>query len=600
MRKWVALGLTAVIMLSSAGSWAEEPPAVPIKIQWMQAVGFMTGDERGNLNLLEKVTRAEAAALVMRAMGLEQACMNAPETAPYQDVASEHWAGGYIERAVKEGILEGYPDGTFRPENPVLYEELLKMLITALNYEAQVPQTAYPENYIQTARRLGLTNGIEAYPGQELNRMQAAELFGNAFDIAIYETDQTMRGLYLASTQTTGENDIGLGAAGEEADTPLAPAGSGGGSAASGGSGGGCGGYPMDYDHTPVYDSADNNDWIPEPGQLTAGRWDDHRNWDDWLLLMSDSELYDLCRKWGISTERYVFRILTEAGEPVWDAAVTLRDGAGEILWQSRTDREGTAYVFAAQAEDSQQENAFSVTVEGPEGQLLEEAVMLLEDAPMELRLPETAVPDGLDLMFVIDTTGSMGDELQYIKEELKDVVQKIDTPVRLSCNFYRDFSDVYTVRPFPFETNVDTVMSQISQQRAAGGGDYEEAVDLALIDAVEEHEWSESAKARLLFLVLDAPPHFNQDVIANLQAVTAAASQKGIRMIPVASSGVDKGTEILMRTLAIATNGTYLFLTDDSGIGNSHIDPTIGDYEVEYLNDLILSVIQEYIGQEA
>ena len=67
------------------------------------------------------------------------------------------------------------------------------------------------------------------------------------------------------------------------------------------------------------------------------------------------------------------------------------------------------------------------------------------------------------------------------------------------------------------------------------------------------------------------------------------------IRIIAVSSSGVDKETEFLMRFLGIHTGGTYTFLTDHSGIGNSHIAPTIGSYEVEYLDDLLVRLIVQY-----
>jgi hypothetical protein len=113
-----------------------------------------------------------------------------------------------------------------------------------------------------------------------------------------------------------------------------------------------------------------------------------------------------------------------------------------------------------------------------------------------------------------------MGDELRYIQVELKDVIKRIDTDVRISCNYYRDEGDEYVVRDFPFTTNVDTVVQQLSAQRAFGGGDYEEAVDTALLNAVMEHDWSPSAKERLLFLVLDAPPHQeNEAVLENLSS---------------------------------------------------------------------------------
>ena len=49
------------------------------------------------------------------------------------------------------------------------------------------------------------------------------------------------------------------------------------------------------------------------------------------------------------------------------------------------------------------------------------------------------------------------------------------------------------------------------------------------------------------------------------------------------------------MRFLAMSTNGTYVFITDHSGIGNAHLTPTIGNYKVEFLNDLMVRLMQKY-----
>jgi hypothetical protein len=151
-------------------------------------------------------------------------------------------------------------------------------------------------------------------------------------------------------------------------------------------------------------------------------------------------------------------------------------------------------------------------------------------------------------------------------------------------------------VRSFPFSTDIPAVLAQLAAQRSDGGGDYPEAVEAALEDAVDGHQWSADARARLLFLVLDAPPHHQQDILGTLQDVTRSAARQGIRIIPVASSGVDKETEFLLRFLGISTGGSYVFLTDDSGIGNDHIEPTIGQYEVELLNDLLVRMISEAV----
>jgi hypothetical protein len=73
-------------------------------------------------------------------------------------------------------------------------------------------------------------------------------------------------------------------------------------------------------------------------------------------------------------------------------------------------------------------------------------------------------------------------------------------------------------------------------------------------------------------------------------------AAKKGIRIVPVTCSGIDKSAEYLMRAIALFTNGTYTFLTDDSGIGNPHIKPTTDKYEVETLNALLKRLIYQYI----
>ena len=100
-------------------------------------------------------------------------------------------------------------------------------------------------------------------------------------------------------------------------------------------------------------------------------------------------------------------------------------------------------------------------------------------------------------------------------------------------------------------------------------GKDFPEAVHTALDKAVNELQWSLNAKTRILFLVLDAPPHHNTGVIKYLQKSIMKASEKGIKIIPITASEINKETEFLMRFLSLSTNGSYVFVTNHSGIGN-------------------------------
>jgi hypothetical protein len=73
------------------------------------------------------------------------------------------------------------------------------------------------------------------------------------------------------------------------------------------------------------------------------------------------------------------------------------------------------------------------------------------------------------------------------------------------------------------------------------------------------------------------------------------SAQKKGIRIIPVSASGIDHETEFLLRFLSISTSSTYVFITNHSGIGGPHLEPTVGPYQVEFLNNLMVRLIAKY-----
>ena len=102
----------------------------------------------------------------------------------------------------------------------------------------------------------------------------------------------------------------------------------------------------------------------------------------------------------------------------------------------------------------------------------------------------------------------------------------------------------------------------------AGGGGDYPEAMDQAHGPRGRRSDWRPDA-VRSLLLVADAPPH-DENVAKTWPAAEAARAPR-IQIVPVAASGVGDTAEYVMRAMAAATQSRYLFLTDDSGIGNPH-----------------------------
>ena len=112
----------------------------------------------------------------------------------------------------------------------------------------------------------------------------------------------------------------------------------------------------------------------------------------------------------------------------------------------------------------------------------------------------------------------------------------------------------------------------------------------------MQDLSWDDGARARIAFLILDAPAHYEDHIIKSLQKSITLYAKHGIKLIPVAASGVNKDTEFMLRFFDLATGGTYVFLTDDSGIGDSHIKASVGNYQVEQLADLMVRLIKKYV----
>lgn len=349
--------------------------------------------------------------------------------------------------------------------------------------------------------------------------------------------------------------------------------------------------------------SGSNNPQMPILKQLTGAEWRDAQNYDFWLGLFEkdievDGEQFTRDGIFsgfakatrGLDTFDMHEVSVTSNGNPVAGAKVTLYN-ENEIEFSAVTDSAGTAYVFGS-----------GTLLQAASGQFYASANVA--DGVTNIELTDSdAMENELEIMLVVDTTGSMGDELSFLCDELAGVVTRVSSTlkcnIRLGLLFYRDEGDQYVTRKYDFvdvtsKEGLNTVVKNIRAQKSSGGGDYPEAVDTALSEAVAA-DWHTNSKTRLLFHVLDAPYHdtqVNQSKFAN--AVNSAA-QKGVRIIPVAASGLDTLGQYLMRSAALLTGGTYTFLTDDSGIGDSHELPAVGKFTVEYLSDLMVRLINGY-----
>jgi hypothetical protein len=340
-----------------------------------------------------------------------------------------------------------------------------------------------------------------------------------------------------------------------------------------------------------------------EAGLLTAGVIDDFggRGWNEYRRFLRDQRGE---QQWGVEPWEVLQVRVRNGREALRDHPVEIeQDGR---RFQARTDGDGVVRVFPALAHHRLREGTFTVTPEGGAPQRLSYTrrsfrhgvrPVLEVNQPLAARVRRPVVEIG----FMIDATGSMGDEMTYIHTELRDIiarVQPLGAPfdVRIAVVYYRDRGDEFVTRAQPFTDDVDATVAFLAGTRAGGGGDFPEEMNAAFREMMQQG-WSDEPAARMLFVVADAPPHEYADATYTYQDALADASRRGIAVFPLASSGIDRPTEYLMRAMAVATGGKYIFLTDDSGIGNPHLTPET-PFQVEPLNDLMVREIRAFAAR--
>ncbi len=339
-----------------------------------------------------------------------------------------------------------------------------------------------------------------------------------------------------------------------------------------------------------------------EPGTLTAGDYDDHLNPH---LYQNYAREYLQSRGQWIDVPRIDFNnriqieVTDNAGLPYPDARVEASSTQGTVTLLTAAN--GVASLYSEL--DALHDN-FQLRVIAADGTAAQQNIDLqqaLKAGKIQVSLDTTdqaanSADTPIDLMFVVDTTGSMTDELNFLQTELSDIISSVteqQSGIRIGLVFYRDYGDNYIVRAHGFSGDQNSVQLNLNQEQAQGGGDYPEAMDQALQAAIGA-DWRANSR-KVMFLIADAPPHSDR-----MRATWTAAEQarkKNIHVVPVAASGVAEDAEYIMRSVAALTNSRYLFLTDDSGFGLSHAEPDVECYVVTSLRKAMIRALNSLVS---
>jgi len=347
---------------------------------------------------------------------------------------------------------------------------------------------------------------------------------------------------------------------------------------------------------------------------LRAGATDDNADYETFIAFLGEwLEKKDLADRiqWIDVRDRRFIRVLNRDRKPVPGARVLVVDetrdrvllsgttyGDGRVPFYPRIEKaEGPVPVSYAPGDRLVVEAAFG----GARARLAwdgggDEFVIEI-DAPKPV-----AEPIALETLFLIDTTGSMGDEIAQIKATLLAVSERLrglerEFDLRYAAVLYRDLGDEYVTRAHPFTSDLKGFDEALRSVEAAAGGDMPESLNQGLAEAVGRADWRDGA-AKVVFLIADAPPHMDYAGDVLYGASLKGAVERGIRIHAVAASGLDTVGTFIFRQIAQFARGKFIFIEYGRPGETAKSHGVAGKVEANNLDDIIFDQIRDEVAR--
>ena len=184
MKKLLALVLALVmsmslVTISNAAFKDADKIDYDEAVEVMNAVGVLVGDEKGNFNAKDNLTREQAAKIISYLLLGNKTAEALVGAAKFTDVAATRWSAGFVDYCASTGVVAGNGDGTFAPAGQLTGFQFAKMLLVALGYDAKIEGftgTDWQINVSKVANQVGLFNGLSISGTAALTREQAAQM----------------------------------------------------------------------------------------------------------------------------------------------------------------------------------------------------------------------------------------------------------------------------------------------------------------------------------------------------------------------------------------------------------------------------------------
>jgi len=349
----------------------------------------------------------------------------------------------------------------------------------------------------------------------------------------------------------------------------------------------------------------------PASETVTAGMVDDNADFGEYLAYRQRNAGLPV-RERDIS-ERYLLEVTDAQGDPVHDAEVAVqRAGVAQPLMWARTDTAGRVWLhprafLPRDGQGGQGDRVLGIAVR-KNGVLGRAQLQRGQASAVQVRLGQAVAAQRprLDLVFMVDATGSMGDEIAKLKSSMHAMAQQIaQLPLQPDVCWglvaYRDRGDAFLTRTQDFTDDLRGFQQVLGQLQANGGGDTPEALNEALHEVVHGLSWRRDA-ARMVVLVADAPPHLDYGG-PQYDTDMQAALSKGIKLFAVGASGLDPVGEYIYRQMAQYTAGRFVFLTyrdgaDPASGPGTQTTHDVKQYSVQTLDRLVVKLVGDELAK--
>ncbi|MBA7544508.1 hypothetical protein ES705_36864 [subsurface metagenome] len=284
---------------------------------------------------------------------------------------------------------------------------------------------------------------------------------------------------------------------------------------------------------------------------------------------------------------------------------------SGRVLCRGKTHADGSFNFYPSEYEDTTKNTIEEFTASFTYNQHTQE-IFIDRRGKRELevnfpfaRSEQKSIP--LDILFILDTTGSMGEEISRLKATIEIIKLNLTSlsskpDVRFGMVLYKDIDDEYRTHVIPLTGSLPGFQKDLDLVWASGGGDTPEDLQAALYAAMTHQDWNRNG-IRLSFIITDAPPHLDYEQEYTYIEAAKAARREGIKIYSVGAGGLDLMGEYILRQISQYTGAKYIFLTygeegeSEGGKPGSVSHHTGANYQTDKLEAIIIRFAREELA---